>query len=482
MANFAPPWQGDFESLAKQYWNFWGDALRQGAMGNAPPPVSAPGWQQAVDWWSQLLPGGSVQVNDTVERFSRQARDWFGQMQQVAAQFAGRDQNPADIAQAWRQALGAHGGANPFADIFRAMQGNGQHGVEGWIEQAKPYLDAMQHQGARWLHLPTFGPAREHQERWQKLAQAQQECQHQQNEYNALMMKAAQRAFEMFEEQLTARAEPGRQLDSARALFDLWIDVAEQAYAEAALSPEFRKVYGALTNAQMRLRLAVQREVEQVCGLFGMPTRTEVDSAHRKIAELERALRRVSTSQAKPVASRGVQAAPVRQSKPAEAATPVAASAEPDASRRLAAKRAAVATKKQGAPGKAAKATKKKAATKKATRNAPAAKKPAMKRTAAKKTTAQAAATAPLAERSTKAGSTKASPTRARSTKARSTKARPTKQATKTAAKMAPSQTAPASSAVVSMKEWVGRNTKTNGKADMSRAVAKSKSKRSSRK
>jgi class III poly(R)-hydroxyalkanoic acid synthase PhaE subunit len=465
MANFAPSWPGDFESLAKQYWNFWGDALRQGAMGNTSTPAaaSAPGWQQAVDWWSQLLPGGSAQVNDTVERFNRQARDWFGQMQQVAAQFAGRDHSPADITQAWRQALGAHGSANPFADIFRAMQGQGQHGIEGWIEQAKPYLDALQHQSARWLHLPAFGPAREHQERWQKLAQAQQECQHQQNEYNALMMKAAQRAFEIFEEQLTIRTEPGRRIDSARALFDLWIDAAEQAYAEAALSPEFRKVYGALTNAQMRLRLAVQQEVEQVCGLFGMPTRTEVDSAHRKIAELERALRRMRGA-----APANAQATPARKSAPrptvVETAAPAAdavKSAAPAEPVKRAAKRATVASKKQAAP-KANQATKKKAATKQAAKSAAPARKPAAKRPAAKKA---------------------ATKTPAKLSSAKRPPARPAKRTAKTT----PTQAAPGSSAVVSMKEWVGRNARANGIAEKPGEPAKAestknKTKRSSRK
>ena len=472
MANFAPSWPGDFESLAKQYWNFWGDALRQGAMGGVSPPAAAstPGWQQAVDWWSQLLPGGSTQVNDTVERFSRQARDWFGQMQQVAAQFAGRDHNPSDITQAWRQALGAHGGVNPFADIFRAMQGQGQHGVEGWIEQARPYLDAMQHQSARWLHLPAFGPAREHQERWQKLAQAQQECQHQQNEYNALMMKAAQRAFEIFEEQLTARTEPGRRVDSARALFDLWIDAAEQAYAEAALSAEFRKVYGALTNAQMRLRLAVQHEVEQVCGLFGMPTRTEVDSAHRKIAELERMLRRMRAA-----APANAQTAPARKSAPrpmsVEAAAPVAdvvKSAAPAEPVKRAAKRATVASKKQAPPRKTARAAKKKAAAKPAAKNATPAKKAVpVKKAAAKRPAVKKAVTR----------------TPAKLSSAKRPAARPAKRTAKTAS--APS--APASSAVVSMREWVGRNAKANGIAEKSREPAKAestknKTKRSSRK
>jgi class III poly(R)-hydroxyalkanoic acid synthase PhaE subunit len=127
----------------------------------------------------------------------------------------------------------------------------------------------------------------------QKLAQAQMDYQHQNSAYNALMMKAAQSAYEIFEQKLAERSEPGKQIETARALFDLWIDAAEEAYARIALSPEFRAVYGKLVNAQMRLRSGIQREVEQMSAMFGMPTRTEVDGAYRKIAELERSVRRL---------------------------------------------------------------------------------------------------------------------------------------------------------------------------------------------
>jgi hypothetical protein len=74
-------------------------------------------------------------------------------------------------------------------------------------------------------------------------------------------------------------------------LFDLWIDAAEEAYAEVALSPEFRAASGARVNAQMRLRQAVQGEIERTSALFGMPTRSDLDAAFRKIADLERVLR-----------------------------------------------------------------------------------------------------------------------------------------------------------------------------------------------
>jgi len=286
----------DFESLARQYWSAWGETLRRAAPAGT---GQVPDWKDAVDWWSKLAHGGRTEANDAVERFNRQARDWFGQMQQVAAQFAGQDAGAADIAAEWKRALGA-AGENPFPEMFRAMRGNGARGLEQWIEDASPWLDSMRREAGGWLGVPAFGLGREHQERVQKLAQAQLDLQQHEAAYNALMLKSLQRAHELFESKLAEREEPGRQLKSARELFDLWIDAAEEAYADIALSPEFRDVYGALVNAQMRLRAGVQKEVELAGAMVGMPTRTEIDAAHRRIAELERALRRMRDARPEP--------------------------------------------------------------------------------------------------------------------------------------------------------------------------------------
>ena len=301
---------GDFEAMARQYWSAWGDAMRHGGIGAAATPQPAQQWQQAVDWWSQLLPDGRSQANDAVGRFNQQASQWFGQMQQVAAQFAGQDSSAREVSQAWRRAMGANGDGNPFTDLFKAMRGQGAHGMDEWLDQVKPYLEGFRQQSRRWQQLPAFGQYREHQERWQALQLAQQEYQQQSEVFNALMLKCAQRAFEVFEDKLIAHEEPGRQITSARALFDLWVDSAEQAYAVIALSAEFRKVQGTLTNAQMRLRAAIQLEVEHMTGLFGMPTRTEIDAAHRKVAELERALRRAAAAGARPMTEPRASRAP----------------------------------------------------------------------------------------------------------------------------------------------------------------------------
>lgn len=423
---------GDFEAMARQYWNAWGQAMRQAGLDAAVPTQPAGQWQQAVDWWAQLMPGGPSQANDAVARFNQQASQWFGQMQQVAAQFAGQDNSAAEIGQAWRRAMGAHAD-NPFPDMFKAMRGQGAHGLDEWLDQVRPYLEGFQQQSQRWQQLPAFGQYREHQERWQALQLAQQDCQHQTEAFNALMMKCAQRAFDVFEDKLTAHEEPGRQIASARALFDLWIDSAEQAYAEIALSAEFREVYGALTNAQMRLRAAIQLEVEHLTGLFGMPTRTEIDSAHRKIADLERALRRAASAGARPVAERTAAPAP---RVPALAPEPVAvpAKAKP---RRKALK--TVARKSQPVRKPASK------------RAAP--RKAAARKLAAKPSTVEQKTPAEKVHR--KAAAKKAATS---SRKAAGAKLAPAKRPVSTKPAAAKAASVPSGSGrVVSMKDWVAR-------------------------
>ena len=384
-AGFGMP--GDAEAMARQWMNAFGDAMR--AFSGQPQPPQDP-WQAAFDTWSRMAGvGRRDEAADMVERFSAQARQWLGMMQQVAGQFAGRDASPADIAGAWKQAMGGQGG-NPFAALFEGMAGRGQAGFDQWHAQAAPMLNAMlggmlmgglRQEGLGLLRMPAFGLNREHQERLQALAAAQIELQEKNDAYNQLMLGIGQDAFVRFERKLAERSEPGRQLKSARALFDLWVDAAEEAYAEVALSHEFRRLYGELVNAQMKVRAGIQREVEQFCDLFGMPGRTEVDAAHRRIAELERQVRRLRTAapqpQAKPSASKPASGTPA-PAKPV--VVPAAAQAE-------IAEKSAAATpvaKPAPVPAPASRPTTKA----KATKAAP----PAKKAAAAKKAPARAAA------------------------------------------------------------------------------------------
>jgi len=321
---------GEFEALARQYWDAWRDALRQGGATPASPPGGAPGgWRETIDAWAQWLPRGAAgPAEDAVAQLQRQAGDWFGAMQQVAAQFAGRDASSADVAEAWKQQV--QGQREQMLQwLLGAARGANQAGLDPWLQQAAQWLQGWQRDSGPWLQMPGFGPGRNHHARWRALAKAQQEYQAQLQAYLGQLQGAIDRAFGVFESKLREHEDPGRQLTNARAMFDLWIDAAEEAYAAAALSEEFREAYAGFANAQMRLRSLLQRETEQACEQLGLPTRTELDAAHRHIADLERRLRRLERGGV-PGAAAGSDA-PSRPQAAGAAAQSRSAPAMPDA-------------------------------------------------------------------------------------------------------------------------------------------------------
>ncbi|KCX01116.1 class III poly(R)-hydroxyalkanoic acid synthase subunit PhaE [Xanthomonas arboricola] len=338
---------GNFEDKARQYWSAWGDAMRHGQSGAAAQPGAVPGtgpgtdapqdWRKAMDWWSQLLPTQAApQAQEAVDRFRHQAGDWFCTMQQVAAQFAGRDTSANEVSEAWRRAVQGQG-EQLMQWTLGSLRGGRPGGFDPWLQDAAQALAKWREENAPWLDMPAFGMSRNHQARLQTLARAQQEYQAQSQAYGEQLKSAIEQAFGRFASKLGEHESSGSQLTSARALFDLWIEAAEESYADVALSDQFREAYGGFANAHMRLRAALQEEVEQLSERFGMPTRSEMDAAHRRIAELERAVRRMlraatspagkpAAAAADPVAPATARRAPAARAdtapKPAAATSP----------------------------------------------------------------------------------------------------------------------------------------------------------------
>lgn len=326
-------WRRQLEAMGRQFW---------GGMGAAPAaPASAP--VDPFTAWMRMAQPPTPDAAAMVERFSRQAQDYLGMMQGAMAGLQ-QDAGAPDLARAWRDTLAAASGGNPFLAALGSLNGGGARTLEQLTAGVDAWLAPLQQQMAAALSLPSFGPAREQQQRMQALARDQLALHQAMNRYSALLAEAGEQAFAGFEKKLAERSEPGRQLESARAVYDLWIDAAEEAYAEMATSGRFRDVYGALADAQMRVRKGVQEQVERACNELGMPTRSELDSAHRRIHALTRELRELrsmldagGTAAAAPAAKRPASSRGAPR-KPAAAKKPPAP--KPAASKRAVAKRA----------------------------------------------------------------------------------------------------------------------------------------------
>lgn len=294
MATDARDWSKDWRAMQEQFMGAWNNALSQ-ASGKAQMPQmpQMPPLHEGFEMWSKLF-GGNDTGNDVLDRAVASSKQFVAFMQAAIDRASGSGGDAASWRDAIEKSFGAFNtGSNPALEAIRRAVGEGSKGWEQLAAEFARGVEPLRQQLAAGLNLPAFGYARERQVQGQRLGQAWIDFTEQLERYNALMLKASQLGLERFESKLGEQSEPGRGVQSLRALYDLWIDAAEEGYAEVALSDEFRNVYGELVNSQMLVRQLVQKEVEQATAAMGMPTRTEVDASHAKLTDLRRRIARI---------------------------------------------------------------------------------------------------------------------------------------------------------------------------------------------
>lgn len=299
----------EWDKLQKQMWSAWSEIQRK-----ATEAMGAEGgtWHEGLELWERTLRGGgSAPGNLVLDKLIEQGKAYLG-MAQALAQSARDDQpsaSPTELARQWSERMrellgkGTSGPGEWFAQAFSGPSTDaGLIKLHRLFAQLNPFAESLsglakslsntpldELQG--WLNVPAFGFTREKQQRQQAMARHLVDYQKASQRYNDLMLRCMQQGLERFEDKLIERSEPGRRIESLRGLYDLWVDAMEEAYAEAALGSEFREVYAELVDAQMRLRQDVQKHIEALTAELGMPTRSEIDSVHRRLHELRRAER-----------------------------------------------------------------------------------------------------------------------------------------------------------------------------------------------
>ena len=247
--------------------------------------------QQAWEQWATGLSSHSSSLNaageEQIERLLSGLKGYFGLLESLQSQ-VGSDAT----GEQWRSLLGGiFGGGQPFIQAFSEASALAGGGPQAWMEAWSRMQNPLQSGIGTMLGMPAFGPVREYQERAQRLARDLLDYQEQLRRYNQLLARAGRRGAERFEAMLAERTEPGRAVESLRALYDLWVDAAEEGFQEVALSPEWSEVYGALVNAQMRVRQGVQQQSERTAREFGLPTRSEVATLGQRLHDLRRQVR-----------------------------------------------------------------------------------------------------------------------------------------------------------------------------------------------
>jgi hypothetical protein len=144
--------------------------------------------------------------------------------------------------------------------------------------------------------FPAIGPSREHQLRWQRSADTGQRMGDAQHRLQLLWSDALRDAALAF----VARVEPPYPsaaqgsvpgIEVLRALYDSWIDCAEEAYARMAHSDSFSGALADFLNASSAWRKESQASVELWAKALDLPTRSELNTLMRRVNSLEEQLR-----------------------------------------------------------------------------------------------------------------------------------------------------------------------------------------------
>jgi hypothetical protein len=81
---------------------------------------------------------------------------------------------------------------------------------------------------------------------------AWQAYQQTQNQYLRLLQRTASEALDLMEQRLSESAASGRDIDSLRELYNLWVDCNEESYGRMLRNAEYSELSGRLLNALLR--------------------------------------------------------------------------------------------------------------------------------------------------------------------------------------------------------------------------------------
>jgi polyhydroxyalkanoate synthase subunit PhaE len=158
---------------------------------------------------------------------------------------------------------------------------------------------------------PALGPAREQQERLQRGAAAWRRLDQAQRRLRRLWSDALAEAARAFVSRLGAPAAPPT-AEALHALYDAWIDCAEEAYARMAHGEAFGAALAQALKAGSDWREESAASLEACAKWLDWPTRREINSLSLRVRALEKELRETKPKRdtpARPAAGKRTPAA-----------------------------------------------------------------------------------------------------------------------------------------------------------------------------
>lgn len=303
---------GQWQRLATQGLQNWGEAADPIARATAEQFVAAQGValrfvEFAARAWEMAAPrmqSGQDWQTAVKEALDQLRERWV----QFPAEAAGAAQDANEL---WRlyvaqwQSFG-----QPWEAVWRSAPGRVGRAAAGdnaaLLELTEAARDAYQQTFGRLADSPNLGLTRELVAKVQAGFDAFVAWHLASAEYQAVLGEVWEAAFKCFGDDLASLAEKGGTVESVRELVLLWTRGAERVFTDAFRTERYTLAQGKLLNATMHYRLCQREIIEEYLKAYDLPTRSELDEAHRRIYQLRREVKALKKRVAEMAAAAGL--------------------------------------------------------------------------------------------------------------------------------------------------------------------------------
>jgi len=275
------PWLDAWVSMQQDFWQ----KLLSGQAPAAAPTM--PGPAQFMQFFGGSLPESSADVSRKMLEFGEGylgvAREFWKLFQAAAPAGAPTD---AERLQQELEKL-RHSFTEGFAKLYGAPLGADL--MSAWQRMGEAATQAMGAAGQQSPvpGLPPLGLTRERQEDIERLGRAALRYQQALVKFGELIARVSGDAVDRLSRRVVKRASGDAPIGSFRAMYDLWVESGEEAFAAAAHGADFAKAQAELNDALMDLRAEQQKQVEAWARSLDLPTRAEINSLIKRINTLK---------------------------------------------------------------------------------------------------------------------------------------------------------------------------------------------------
>ncbi len=143
----------------------------------------------------------------------------------------------------------------------------------------------------QWLNMPGIGFFREAQEAQQKSIKLAVDHQRANAKFCEAFVRVSIESIQAFQHKLQAQVtDPENQSPptSLREMYDQWVEVSEEYYAEFAMSEEYQALYGDMVNRLMALKKHLGEQADEMLDSMNLPSRREIDTLQMRQQQLRR--------------------------------------------------------------------------------------------------------------------------------------------------------------------------------------------------